>query len=143
MGKEKTYVLIAGFIGWDELSMPESITGPELKKKSTKYDPYSEVMNDLEYRVKDCGSDVYYNSDDAIPEDADLSEEEETKFFDFADEYIGDKLDNKKVKIVDVDFQPYEEHGSNYSGYDFEARINITWEEIWKAYQKKLAAKED
>lgn len=141
MGKEKTYVLIAGFIGWDELSMPESITGPELKKKSTKYDPYSEVMNDLEYRVKDCGSDVYYNSDDAIPEDADLSEEEETKFFDFVDEYIGGKLDNKKVKVVDVDFQPYEEYG-NYSGYDFEARINITWEEIWKAYQKKLAAKE-
>ena len=141
MGKEKTYVLIAGFIGWDELSMPESITGSELKKKSTKYDPYFEVMNDLEYRVKDCGSDVYYNSDDAIPEDADLSEEEETKFFDFVDEYIGDKLDNKKVKIVDVDFQPYEEYGK-YSGYDFEARINITWEEIWKAYQKKLAAKE-
>lgn len=141
MEKEKTYVLIAGFIGTNDVMMPASITGPELKKKGTKFNPYSEVMSDLEYRVKDCGSEVYYNSDDAIPGDAELSEEEETQFFDFVDEYIGDKMDNKKVKIVDVDFQPYEEYGT-YSGYDFEARINITWEEIWKAYQKKLAAKE-
>ena len=80
MEKEKTYVLIAGFIGTNDVMMPASITGPELKKKGTKFNPYSEVMSDLEYRVKDCGSEVYYNSDDAIPGDAELSEEEETQF---------------------------------------------------------------
>ena len=139
----QTYAKIKGGFGIDEIILPDSIDGDELKGYKFVFEPYDMVMEVL----KEISDDYYgrefresiVNFEDFLDSIHYGKSEEDVKddFASLVMETVGNYIAKGKLEIESVDFSLEPNSSGGTLDYRFEVTVNVDMDELWWPFQER------